>query len=632
MLVRGSHVDDGGHGDLVSMVRLTLRARERCGYGTVGSMTTTWQAQTREAQVSGPPLTGEPEAHLLSPLWHWAENEPTRPLLASSQHEGFAEHSAAEVRREVRDLAAGLIAHGVRPGDRVALLASNGVDWVCGDHGILAAGGVTVPIYDTSSVEQITWILSDSGAKLVLVETAAQAELVAELCKDLPAEPEVLAFEAGARQRLREDGRDRLDEVEARIAALTGDDLAALIYSSGTTGEPKGCELTHANLCANARQTVEQVPELFGPGARSLIFLPLAHALARMQLHASIEQGALSGFPTSIDRLPDELRAFEPTFIVAVPRIFEKVRQAAGQKAAERGLRRVFDRASAVAVRWADEQKKLRPSPWMRLQRRLFDPLVYAKVRDAFGGKMTLAICGGAALQADLGRFFDGVGITVLQGYGLTETSPIVSGGPVGRVEHGTVGHVYPATTVRVAGDGEILVRGPQVFGGYWHQPAATDATIREGWLHTGDLGAVTDTGELVVTGRKKDTIVTAGGKNVVPGPLEDRVRAHPLVDQCVVVGDGRPFVGAVLFLDGDELGKRRGAAGQPADEAALRAELDAAVAAANASVSRAEGIRAYRVVSEQLSIDSGAVTPTQKLRRRVVEDRFLDEIEALYR
>ena len=595
-------------------------------------MSTTWQRRGRRAEVSGPPLTSAPEEHLLSALWRWGEREPTRPLLASPHDGGFVEHSAAQVCGEVRDVAAGLIAHGVRPGDRVALLASNGVDWVYGDHGILAAGAVTVPIYDTSSVEQIAWILADSGAKLVLVETAAQAEVVAGLTGDLPGQPEVLSFESGARRRLREDGRDHLDEVEARIAGLTGDGLAALIYSSGTTGEPKGCQLTHANLCTNVRQTVQQVPELFGPGSRSLIFLPLAHALARMQLHASIEQGALSGFPTSIERLPDELRAFEPTFIVAVPRIFEKGRHAARQKAVERGLRRVFDRADTVAMRWADERRKPRPSPLVRLQHRLFDRLVYAKVRDAFGGRLALAICGGAALEADLGRFFDGAGITVLQGYGLTETSPIVSGGPVGRVEHGTVGHVYPATTTRVATDGEILVSGPQVFRGYWHQPAATEATLREGWLHTGDLGAVTDTGELVVIGRKKDTIVTAGGKNVVPGPLEDRVRAHPLVDQCVVVGDGRPFVGALLFLDGDELGKRYDTAVQPADETALRAELDAAVAIANAAVSRGEGIRAYQVVSEQLSIDSGAVTPTQKLRRRVVEDRFRDEIDALYR
>ena len=595
-------------------------------------MSTTGQAGARRVEVSGPPLTGEPEAHLLSALWRWAEREPTRPLLASPREGWFAEHAATEIRGEVRDVAAGLIAHGVRPGDRVALLASNGVDWVYGDHGILAAGAVTVPIYDTSSVEQITWILADSGATVVLVETAEQAKVVAGIAGELPVEPEVLSFEAGARRRLGEDGRDRLDEVESRIAGLTGDDLAALIYSSGTTGEPKGCELTHANLCTNVRQTVEQVPELFGPAARSLIFLPLAHALARLQLHASIEQGALSGFPTSIERLPDDLRAFEPSFIVAVPRIFEKVRQAARQKAVDRGQRRVFDRADAVAVRWADEQRTRRPSPWVRLQHRLFDRLVYAKVRDAFGGGLGLAICGGAALDADLGRFFDGVGITVLQGYGLTEAAPIVSGGPVGRVEHGTVGHVYPATTARVADDGEILVNGPQVFRGYWHQPAATGSTLRGGWLHTGDLGVVTDTGELVVTGRKKDTIVTAGGKNVVPGPLEDRVRAHPLVDQCVVVGDGRPFVGALLFLDGEELAKRHGAAAQAVDETALRAELDAAVAAANASVSRAEGIRAYRVVSEQLSIDSGAVTPTQKLRRRAVQDRFRGEIDALYR
>ncbi|MGM0819184.1 MAG: AMP-dependent synthetase/ligase [Actinomycetota bacterium] len=583
------------------------------------------------SEATGPPLAGAPTPHALAGIWHWAAAEPDRRLLAHHDGEAFVEHRAGQVREGVRDLAAGLVARGVEPGDRVALLARTGVDWVYADAAILAAGAVSVPIYDTSSLQQIERILADSGAVLVLVETLEQRRALAGAAAALPAAPEVLAFEDGAATRLAEEGHGHRDEVEARVAALTGGDLAVLIYSSGTTGEPKGCELTHANLCANARQTAEQVPELFSAGARTLVFLPLAHALARIQLQTSLEQGVLTGLATSLERLPAEFAAFRPTFIVGVPRVFEKVKRNARARAAEAGRERVFDRAADVAVRWSEAKRGGGASWWLRAQHRLFDRLVFTRLREAFGGELELAICGGAALDPDLGRFFDGLGITVLPGYGLTEASPIVSGGPVDAVDYDAVGGVYPATTVRVADDGEILVAGPQVFAGYWRDPSATAALLEAGWLRTGDLGRLTPSGQVVITGRKKEILVTAGGKNVSPGPLADRVRAHPLVDHVVIVGEGRAFVGALVFLDHEELARRGIDPTPPLDEAPLRAELDVAVAAANEAVSRGEAIRAYRIIAAPLSIDAGELTPTQKLRRRPVEQRFGDEIEALY-
>ena len=624
---------------------------------------------TPEMTLSGPPLVGPVAPHLLSALWRWAEQEPDRPLLALRDGSEVVTVSAAAFRDRVRAIAAGLVARGVEPGDRVALLSRTSPRWVEADHAILAAAAVTVPIYDSSSASQIERIVTDSGAVLVVVETAEQRELVATALVDHPAPTPVLVIAEGGLDELATAGTDdtghagdggHLDVVEQRLAELGPEDLATLIYSSGTTGETKGCELTHGNLCHNVRQTVEQAPELFGPGARTLVFLPLAHALGRIQVHTSIDQGVLTAFATSIPELPEELLLFRPTFVVAVPRIFEKVYDGARNRAIDAGRVKIFDRAMHVAVRWSDARGSGRPPLGLRIQHLLFDRLVYRKLRAAFGGELSMAICGGAALSGHLARCFDGMGIAIAQGYGLTEAAPIVSGGPDPVPDHDSVGRAYPATTVAFAEDGEVLVRGPQVFRGYWHAPEATAQTLVDGWLRTGDLGAATERGDLVITGRKKELIVTAGGKNVVPGALEDRVRAHPLVDHCVVVGEGRPFVAALVYLDRDEVARRLARLGtadgpQAAEaaaalatgvthqvtgvtaadaegfEAELRAEIGAAVATANAAVSRGEAIRAYRIVDDVLSIDNGDLTPTQKLRRHNIGARFAAEIDALY-
>ena len=633
---------------------------------------------TPHTTLSGPPLVGPVAPHLLSRLWHWAEQEPDRPLLAVRDGGEVVTVSAAAFRDRVRAIAAGLVARGVEPGDRIALLSRTSLAWVEADHGVLAAAAATVPIYDSSSSSQVERILIDSGAVMVVVETPEQRDLVAAAMSDQHDAPPVLVIAEGGLDELATagggtaggggnggggDDADHLDVVEQRLAELGPEDLATLIYSSGTTGETKGCELTHSNLCHNVRQTVEQAPELFGPGARTLVFLPLAHALGRIQVHTSIDQGVLTAFATGIPELPEELLLFRPTFIVAVPRIFEKVYDGARNRAIDAGRVKIFDRAMDVAVRWSDASQNSRPPLGLRLQHLLFDRLVYRKLRAAFGDELGMAICGGAALSGHLARCFDGMGIAIAQGYGLTEAAPIVSGGPDPAPDHDSVGRAYPATTVAFAEDGEVLISGPQVFHGYWNAPETTARTLVDGWLQTGDLGTATERGDLVITGRKKELIVTAGGKNVVPGALEDRVRAHPLVDQCVVVGDGRPFVAALVFLDHDEVerrlarqetsdGPQTGAAagaataaaaggthqvsgadalGNDGFEAELRAEIGAAVATANAAVSRGEAIRAYRIVDDVLSIDNGDLTPTQKLRRHNIGARFAAEIDALY-
>lgn len=600
--------------------------------------------------VAGAPLRTLPEPHLLAALWRWADGDPDRPLLSARDGERFRALSAAEVRTTVRAVAAGLIAIGVAPGDRVLLLSRTRREWVLLDHAILAAGAVTVPVYDTASPSQIATILTNSGARVALVETAEQREVVTGAADPDRGLQHVFAIEEEALDRLEAAGLDHLGEVDARVDSLRGEDLAAVLYSSGTTGEPKGCELTHANLTANVRQTVEQVPELFPPQARTIAFLPLAHALGRIHVHVSIDQGVEVAIATDLDRLADELIMVRPTFLVVVPRLLEKVLAGARGRAQDAGRTAIFDRSMDVAQRISDGRRNgTRVSLGTRLQHRVFDRLVYRRLRDALGGQVTAVISGGAALAPEIGKRFDGIGIPVLEGFGATETAPIVSGGPFAPLHHGTVGRPYPATTVRVAEDGEILVQGPQVFRGYRGDPDATAAVLRDGWYHTGDLGELTAAGHLRIVGRKKDILITAGGKNVVPGPLEDRIRTHPLVEECVVLGEQRPFVTALVWLDRVEADRLLATHGleatrptadgdastadglTPAVEQLLRAELDDVVADANRTVSRAESIGRYAIVEEPLSLAAGSLTPTTKVRRAVVLERFAADIEQLY-
>jgi long-chain acyl-CoA synthetase len=585
--------------------------------------------------LTGPPLDTAPEPHLLAALWRWAERDPNRPLLSQRIDGDLMTWNASELREQITALAAGLIAHGLDAGDRVLLVSRTCAEWILLDHAILAAGGVSVPVYDTASSAQVAVILANSGARLALTETAEHARIVDEAARAAEVQIAVRSIEDGAVTDLQAAGVDHLDVVAERLAALGNDDLAAIIYSSGTTGEPKGCELTHGNLGANVRQTVQQVPDLFVDGARTVAFLPLAHALGRMQVHASLDQGVELAATSDLDALPEELARVRPTFLVGVPRLFEKVLAGARARALASGRVRVYDRAMAVAEEVSRRRRGGRPlSPWLRVQYLLSDRLVLQRVREALGGFVSLAICGGAPLLPEVGHRFDGIGIPILEGFGATETAPIVSGGPTEPLEIGTVGRPYPATTIRLDDAGEILIRGPQVFRGYRGDPQTTALAMEDGWYRTGDLGEFTDGGSLRIIGRQKDILITAGGKNVVPAPLEDRIRAHPLVEECVVLGDGRPFVTALLWLDEAAVARllEDAEVAREADqEALLRAELDPVVDAANLTVSRAESIGRYAIMSEPLSLEAGSLTPTAKVRRGVVLERFADSIDQLY-
>jgi long-chain acyl-CoA synthetase len=550
--------------------------------------------------------------------------------------------TAGTFRDEVAALAKGLVAAGVEPGERIALMSRTRYEWTLIDYAIWAAGAVTVPVYETSSAEQVEWILGDSGARAVFAETAAHASLIDGVRSRL----------AGLREIWAIDGLDELtaggaqvtdEQLAGQRAEHTADDLATIIYTSGTTGRPKGCELSHRNLLADVRNAVAgSLPEVFEvEGGSTLLFLPLAHSFARIIQVGCLESGAILGHWPDASKLAEGLPEFRPTFLLAVPRVFEKVFNSAQQQAAASGVkRRIFAAAVDAAVAWSQSLDSGGPGPAVRLRHGLYDRLVYAKLRDAVGGQVQYAVSGGAALGERLGHFFRGVGLTVLEGYGLTETSAAALVNKPTRNKIGTVGQPLPGVSVRIAEDGEILIKGPNVFAGYWQNKAATAETLDSGgWLHTGDLGELDDEGFLRVTGRKKELIVTAGGKNVAPAVLEDRLRAHPLISQCLVVGDGRPFIACLVTLDAEALEHWKKQHSKPAgatvaDLAAdpdLTAEIQAAVDEANQAVSRAESIRRFRVLDVDFTEENGYLTPSLKVRRGVVAKDFADEIEALY-
>lgn len=589
-------------------------------------------------ETHGEPLRAAPRPHLVEPLWSTASANPDMPLLARRRGTGFATLAAWEVRDRVRRLAGGLVATGVKPGDRVALMSRTRCEWTLLDYAILAAGAVTVPLYDTSSPEQVRWTLEDSDAVAAVVETEEQRVAVEGLEGSLPVLRRVLAIDEGATDELARLGEHAQYEVETRIASLTPGMLSTIIYSSGTTGSPKGCALTHGSVCANVAQTAQRVPELFADGARTLVFLPLAHALAKLQVYVSVQEGALVGYATDLRSLTDELRMFRPTFIVGVPRVFEKIHDGARARARSQRRGPVFDRAASVAVRYSRERAEGQPGAVLRAQHAVFDRLVYAKLREAFGGALDYAISGGASLSERLVRLFDGIGLPIVEGYGLTEASPIVSGGPVRPVRAGTVGMPLPDTAVRADEEGELLVRGPQLFREYWKDEPATASALSDGWFRTGDLGTVGDDGYVTITGRKKELLITAGGKNVVPTVLEDLVREDPLVSQCVVVGEGKPFVAALVTVDPEALrawARERDKGEQPDDlllaDPDLERAIDRAIERANATVSQPERIRSFSVLPHDLSVEAGELTPTLKVRRPVVTERYGPEIEALY-
>ncbi len=464
--------------------------------------------------------------------------------------------TAKEFATEVSALAAGLVASGVQAGDRVGLMSKTRYEWTLVDYAVWTAGAVTVPVYETSSAEQLQWNLGDSGAVAVIVESAAHQAMLDEVRGALPDLVGTWQIDAGGLEELATAGRTQPEDALAeRRAGVTTDSLATIIYTSGTTGRPKGCELTHGNLLGVGRSAGAVLPQLFSPAGSTLLFLPLAHVFARFVQVACVETRVKMGHTSDIKNLLADFGTFQPTFILSVPRVFEKVYNSARQKAHGDGKGKVFDAAERTAIAYSEALDAGGASLPLRLRHGLFDRLVYSKLRAAMGGKVQYAFSGGAPLGARLGHFFRGIGVTICEGYGLTETSAPSTMNTPDHLRIGTVGRPGPGVGVRIADDGEVLLSGPHLFTGYWHNEAATAEVLQDGWFRSGDLGELDDEGYLRITGRKKELIVTAGGKNVAPAVLEDRLRAHALVSQCMVVGDQKPFIGCLVTLDEDALG-----------------------------------------------------------------------------
>ncbi|WP_371597992.1 long-chain fatty acid--CoA ligase [Streptomyces sp. NBC_00564] len=604
--------------------------------------------EARTARLAPGPTTGS-TADL--PFTNAAET-PDAVVLRRQEHGTWYPVTAAAFAREVTATAKGLIAAGLEPGGRVAVMSRTRYEWTVLDFAIWAAGGQSVPVYATSSAEQVEWIVRDSGAHFVIVETPENAATVATGTARHPELPRVWQLDAQAMVELATLGRDIPDEeVVKRRAALTPDTIATLCYTSGTTGRPKGCVLTHANLHAEAANTVELLHPIFkevtGQTASTLLFLPLAHIMGRTLQIACLMARIEVGHCPSIkpDELRPALREFRPTFLVGVPYLFEKIHNTGRATAEKIGRGASFDRAHRIGVRFGEAylNKFLDtgkgPGPGLYAAWALYDLLVYRRIRKELGGRARYAISGGSPLDRDLNLFFYAAGIIVYEGYGLTETTAAATIVPPLRPRPGTVGLPVPGTAIRIADDGEVLIKGGIVFGAYWNNPAATDAVLRRDWFATGDLGALDEDGYLTITGRKKDILVTSGGKNVSPAVLEDRLRSRPPVGQCIVVGDNRPYIAALITLDPEAVAHWLAVRQLPADtplsaltdDPRMRADVQRAVDHANDAVSRAESIRRFTLVAGEFTEDNGLLTPSLKVKRHAVTAAYADEIEALY-
>ncbi|WP_059009034.1 AMP-dependent synthetase/ligase [Streptomyces specialis] len=587
-----------------------------------------------------------PGATLVDLLRTTAERHPDVAVIGRRRGGVWEDVTAAEFRAEVRAVAKGLIARGVRPGERIALMSRTRYEWTLLDFAIWSAGAVTVPVYESSSPEQVGWNLRDSGAAGVVVETAGHRAAVESARGTLPGPLRVWCLEVPGEENavalLRAAGADVTDEaLDAATAGLTAASPATVIYTSGTTGRPKGCVLSHRAFLAECGNIVAALGPLFRTGSSSvLLFLPLAHVFGRVVAVAALLGPIRLGHTPDIRSLTADLASFRPTIVLGVPRVFEKVYNAARAKAQDSGRGRIFDRAADAAIAYSRAlDTPSGPSAGLRLRHRVFDRLVYRRLRAALGGRATHAISGGAPLGERLGHFYRGIGFTVLEGYGLTETCAATTFNPWDAPRIGTVGLPLPGSSVRIAEDGEVLVRGEHLFTGYWRDAEATARAMDGGWYRTGDLGSLDADGYLTITGRKKEILVTAGGKNVAPAVIEDRVRAHALVAECMVVGEGRPFVGALITLDDEFLPRWADARGLSAlsreeltSHPRLLAAVQEAVDSGNAAVSRAESVRAFRVLPGAFTQESGHLTPSLKLRRHVVAKDFAAEIDALYR
>ncbi|GGQ14222.1 AMP-dependent synthetase/ligase [Streptomyces mutabilis] len=603
---------------------------------------------TSPPSTSAPPVGG-----LADVVFRHAQEDPGRIALGRKDDAGrWRDVSAGAFRDEVLALAKGLLAQGIRFGDRVAIMSRTRYEWTLFDFALWTIGAQVVPVYPTSSAEQCLWMLYDAEVTAAVVEHEDHAMTIATVIDRLPHLRGLWQLDSGAVQELYDAGAHLDDEVVHRHRkAVTPDTVATVIYTSGTTGRPKGCVLTHGNFMYEADTVIERWEPVFhskkGDEVATLLFLPLAHVFGRMVEVAAIRGKVRFGHQAQLNAaalLPD-LAAFKPTFILAVPYIFEKVFNAARRKAEKEGKGGPFEKAVGVAVRYAEAVETKAwgigpgPSAGLRMQHRLFDKLVYTKVRAAMGGRIRNAMSGGSAMDRRLGLFFAGAGVQIYEGYGLTESTAAATANPPERTRYGTVGRPIPGVTVRIADDGEIWLNGDNVFQGYLNNPKATDETLHEGWLATGDLGSLDEDGYLTITGRKKEILVTSGGKSVSPGLLEERVRDHPLVNQCIVVGNDRPYVAALITLDTEAVdhwlsmrNKPRMCPAELVHDADLETEVRRAVVTANTLVSKAESIRTFRILAQPFTEEHGLLTPSLKLKRKAIENAYGAEVEALYR
>ncbi|MEU4197465.1 AMP-dependent synthetase/ligase [Kribbella sp. NPDC026611] len=587
------------------------------------------------------PAVTEPASGSLSdPVWANASSHPDTAVFSRRVEGGWVDVTAAEFAKQVTAVAKGLIAAGVKAGERVAILSPTRYEWTLVDYAIWSIGAVTVPIYETSSASQIQWILTDSEAVAAVVESPALAAVVDSARAEAPGLEEIWQIEAGAVDQLTVLGQEISDaEFDKRRTAVQPGDLATLIYTSGTTGRPKGCKITHANFLDELGPAVKILDDLFDTnGASTLLFLPLAHVFARIIQVGCVMKRVKVGHSADVKNLVADLGEFRPTFILSVPRVFEKVFNSASQKAHSEGKGKIFDAAADTAIAYSQAQDKGGASFGLKAKHMLFDRLVYSKLRAVLGGKVQYAVSGGAPLGDRLGHFFRGIGAPVLEGYGLTETTAAVAVNLPGDIRIGTVGRPLPGVTVGVAEDGELCFKGGQVMQGYWKNDEATAAAIdADGWFHTGDLGEFDVDGFIRITGRKKEILVTAGGKNVSPTQLEDQIRLHPLISQCMVVGDGKPFIAALITIDPETIVPWATERGKPTDVASLTddkdliAEVQRAVNEANDTVSKAEGIKKFSILPTDWTQESGELSLKLSLRRHIVMEKHTEDVEALY-
>ena len=569
-----------------------------------------------------------------------ADKEPQRVAFSIKDQGTWRDVTSAQFNHEVRTLAKGLIAAGLETGDRIAIMARTRYEWTLLDFAAWSAGAVPVPIYETSSAEQVEWIVKDSGSRFIVVETTKHESIVAEARVNLDRLQDVWVIDNGDIERISGSGGSVNDEdLQARIDGQSRDSLATIIYTSGTTGRPKGCELTHDNFLGLAENTIAKLDEVLGKDdAATLLFLPLAHVFARFIEVLAVTANVRMGHSADIANILDDFQAFRPTFILAVPRVFEKIYNKANEQATSDGKGKIFAKAAETAIAWSEGQDTGSVPLKVKVLHGVFDKLVYSKLRAKMGDKVEYAVSGGAPLGTRLGHFFRGIGVTILEGYGLTETTAPAAVNIPAKVKIGTVGPPLPGVSIRIADDGEILIQGLNILRGYHDNEEATLEALKDGWFHTGDLGELDEDGYLKITGRKKEILVTAGGKNVAPAVLEDRLKAHPIISQCLVVGDGKPFIAALVTLDEEMFpgwAANNGLAGVTLEQArtneTVLAEIQSAVDEANKAVSKAESIRKFAVLSEDFTEENGTLTPSMKLKRNVIMRDFVEEVESLY-